>query len=62
MSIESILVSICSLLDDPNLENALNLEVAKLYKNDRDEYNKKVKEYVAYYAKWSFLCGTLFML
>lgn len=45
-----LLLSLSSLLADPNADDPLDSSAAKLYKNDRHEYNKKVKSYVATYA------------
>ncbi|WUR04074.1 ubiquitin-conjugating enzyme E2 2 (UBC2) [Vairimorpha necatrix] len=41
-----ILISIQSLLNDPNIKSPANLEAADLYENDKLEYSKKVKETV----------------
>ena len=44
--IKSILTSIQSLLTDPNPASPANVEAAKLYSDNIQEYNKKVKECV----------------
>ena len=44
--IRTILTSIQSLLTDPNPSSPANLEAAKLYSDNIQEYNKKVKECV----------------
>ena len=44
--IRSILTSIQSLLTDPNPNSPANVEAAKLYNDNIQEYNKKVKECV----------------
>ena len=44
--IKSILTSIQSLLTDPNPSSPANVEAAKLYNDNIQEYNKKVKECV----------------
>ena len=44
--IKSILTSIQSLLTDPNPLSPANVEAAKLYNDNIQEYNKKVKECV----------------
>lgn len=41
---ETILMSIVSLLSDPNPDDPANAEAANLYCSDRTEFNKKVKE------------------
>lgn len=50
LTITKVLLSICSLLDDPNPDDPLILSVAELYKNDRDAYNNTAREYTLKYA------------
>lgn len=50
LNISSILMSIISLLDDPNVEDPLRTDAAKIYKNDREEYNNNVIDHVKKYA------------
>ncbi len=50
LSISKVLISICSLLNDPNPDSPLNGEAAKLYTNDRESYNKTVKDYIKRYC------------
>ena len=50
LSISKILLSISSLLTDPNPDDPLNTELADLYLNKRDEYNIKVRNYTLKYA------------
>ncbi len=50
LSISKVLISICSLLNDPNPSSALNGEAARLYLSDKDKYNAKVKEYIKKYC------------
>lgn len=50
LSISKILLSISSLLTDPNPDDPLNTELANLYLNKRDEYNIKVRNYTLKYA------------
>ncbi len=45
-NIRTILVSIMSLLMDPNPSSPANREAAQLYMNDKEEYNKKVREFI----------------
>ena len=45
-NIRTILISIISLLEDPNPSSPANGEAAKLYNEDRLAYNIKVKEYI----------------
>jgi ubiquitin-conjugating enzyme E2 E len=50
LTIDKVLLSIVSLLQDPNPNDPLNREAAELYINDRAEYNRKAKEWVRLYA------------
>lgn len=51
LSISKLLLSILSLLSDPNPDDPLDPDAAKMYKDDRDQYNSKVREYTETYAK-----------
>ena len=51
LTVEKILLSISSLLDDPNPDDPLDVSAAILYKNNINEYNRKVRDYVSKYAK-----------
>ena len=44
--VSSILTSIQSLLNDPNISSPANVEAANLYKDHRSQYVKRVKETV----------------
>ncbi|KAM5569495.1 hypothetical protein ABKV19_016823 [Rosa sericea] len=48
-TIESLLLSICSLLDDPNPVDPLNPS-SILFKTNRQEFNKMAKEWTRNYA------------
>lgn len=50
LTISKILLSICSLLDDPNPNDPLCPDIAKLYKKDRELFKQKAKEWTATYA------------
>ncbi len=50
LSISKVLISICSLLNDPNPSSALNSEAAHLYLTNKEKYNDKVKEYIEKYC------------
>lgn len=50
LTIGKVLLSICSLLTDPNPKDPLRPEVATLYETDRASYNEKVREYTRKYA------------
>ena len=45
LTISKILLSICSLLDDPNAEDPLVPQIANLYKQDREKYNITAREW-----------------
>jgi ubiquitin-conjugating enzyme E2 D/E len=49
-NISQVLLSILSLLSDPNPDDPLNPEAAHLFKLDINAYNQKVIEYVNTYA------------
>ena len=50
LNISKVLLSICSLLCDPNPDDPLVPEIARLYKTDRARYNTLAKEWTAKYA------------
>eukprot|EP01125_Pyxidicula_operculata_P000234 TRINITY_DN1031_c1_g2_i1.p1 TRINITY_DN1031_c1_g2~~TRINITY_DN1031_c1_g2_i1.p1 ORF type:complete len:168 (-),score=16.38 TRINITY_DN1031_c1_g2_i1:224-688(-) len=50
--ISAILTSIQSLLSDPNPNSPANAEAARLFKEDKVEYNKRVKDVVE--LSWEF--------
>lgn len=50
LTIDKVLISIASLLMDPNPKDPLNREAAELYLNDREAYNKKAQEWTRKYA------------
>lgn len=45
-SVESILISVISMLSDPNCESPANFEAARVYRNDRREYMRRVRRTV----------------
>ncbi|KAI8619008.1 ubiquitin-conjugating enzyme/RWD-like protein [Chytriomyces sp. MP71] len=45
-TVESILLSIVSLLNDPNVSSPANVDAGVLFRNDRKAYDAKVKEQV----------------
>ena len=49
----AVLLSICSLLTDPNPEDPLVPEIARVYKTDREKYNELAREWTRKYAMWS---------
>jgi ubiquitin-conjugating enzyme E2 D/E len=50
LTISKVLLSISSLLTEPNPEDPLVSEIADLYKNEYEKYYKKAKEYTEKYA------------
>ena len=50
LSLVKVILSIISLLSDPNTKSPLNNDAAKLYDNDIEEYKKSVIYYVEKYA------------
>lgn len=45
-----LLVSICSLLDDPNPDDPLDADISNLYKRDIGEFRRIAREYTLQYA------------
>ncbi len=58
--ISAILTSIQSLLPDPNPDSPANAEAAKLFTDDRGEYNRRVAEIVEQSWKWDPKLDELF--
>ena len=50
LTIGKVLLSICSLLTDPNPNDPLVPEIANIYKTNRAEYDKQAKLYTLKYA------------
>jgi ubiquitin-conjugating enzyme E2 D/E len=50
LSVRDLLISLCSLLTDPNPDHGLNTEAIKLYRADRAKYDKIVKTWTMKYA------------
>ena len=50
LTISKLLLSICSLMDDPNPNDPLVSEIANLYKSDKERHDKIAKEYTKKYA------------
>jgi ubiquitin-conjugating enzyme E2 D len=51
LTISKILLSICSLMDDPNPDDPLMPEIADLYKNNREKHNTNARTYTLRYAQ-----------
>ena len=50
LTISKVLISICSLLTDPNPDDPLVPEIATLYKNNIEKYNKTAKDWTRKFA------------
>ena len=50
LSITKVLLSICSLLSDPNPDDPLAPEIANMYKSNKEEFNRIAREYTLQYA------------
>jgi len=50
LTIGKVLLSICSLLTDPNPDDPLVPEIATMYKKDRAKFNSNAKEWTNKYA------------
>ena len=50
LTISKTLLSICSLLTDPNPDDPLVGDIARLYKDNREEYNKIAREWTKKHA------------
>ena len=50
LTISKVLLSICSLLTDPNPDDPLVPEIAQIYKTDRGRYEELAKEWTRKYA------------
>eukprot|EP00483_Globobulimina_turgida_P010535 UN10556 len=51
LTITKVLLSICSLLTDPNENDPLMPDIAKLYKANRKAHDKKAREWTIKYAQ-----------
>ena len=50
LTISKVLLSICSLMDDPNPDDPLVSDIADLLKNNKQEHNKRARKYTQMYA------------
>ena len=50
LTISKVLLSICSLLDDPNPDDPLVPEIANIYKNNRAKYEMIARDWTQKYA------------
>ena len=54
----SVLLSICSLLTDPNPDDPLVPDIARIYKTDKSKYADTAKEWTRKYAQWFYKLHT----
>lgn len=52
LTISKLLLSICSLMDDPNPDDPLMIDIADMYKNNREEYNSTAATWTQLYASY----------
>eukprot|EP01064_Diplonema_japonicum_P016990 TRINITY_DN2504_c0_g1_i5.p1 TRINITY_DN2504_c0_g1~~TRINITY_DN2504_c0_g1_i5.p1 ORF type:complete len:167 (+),score=38.90 TRINITY_DN2504_c0_g1_i5:56-502(+) len=50
LTISRVLLSVCSLLTDPNPEDPLVPDIARLFKSDRGQYERTAREWTRKYA------------
>lgn len=50
LTVSKLLLSISSLLTDPNPDDPLEIDIAEMYKNDREKYNLTARNYTLQYA------------
>ena len=50
LTMSKVLLSICSLMDDPNPDDPLVPSIAKMYKNNREKYNEEARNWTLLYA------------
>ena len=50
LTTSKVILSICSLLTDPNPDDPLVPEIARLYKENRTKYDETAKEWTRKYA------------
>ncbi|CAF1245615.1 unnamed protein product [Rotaria sordida] len=50
LSIRALLISLCSLLTDPNVEHGLNRDALKLYQTDKQKYEEIAREWTRKHA------------
>lgn len=50
LTISKVLLSICSLMDEPNPDDPLVEDIARLYKINKEEYNRRARLYTLQYA------------
>ena len=43
LGVEAILMSVISMMNDPNIDSPANLDASMQYRDDREAYNKRVR-------------------
>lgn len=51
INVSKILLSILSLLSEPNADDPLEIEIGNIYKTDYNKFKNKVKEYIEKYCE-----------
>lgn len=51
LTIGKVLLSVTSLLDDPNFDDPVYVEVAEVWRRDREEFGKNAREWTHKYAR-----------
>ena len=51
LSVTKVLLSISSLLTDPNPDDPLNIQIAEVYKKNIDDFNKSARNFTLKYAR-----------
>lgn len=46
LNVRTVCLSVISLLNEPNIYSAANVDASKLYRDDKEKYEKTVKEYL----------------
>lgn len=59
--ISAVLLSICSMLTDPNPDDPLVPDIAHLYKTDRTRYEATAREWTRKYVALSFYCQASYL-
>ena len=44
LSVEAILLSVISMMNDPNINSPANIDASVMYRDNEEEYNKKVRK------------------
>ena len=47
LGVEAILLSVISMLNDPNIDSPANIDASVEFRDNREEYNKKVRRLTA---------------